>query len=120
MVTINRSLASHIEAAKVGSIQVQGVTNSNPAIIHKVPKGSAIKVYPTVAGAAGLYSSHSPISDILLESSADDIKDSVNADWDSSAAGIVSIPTIQEALYHTEAVALVPESGTWTIEITVG
>lgn len=97
--------------------QATGLTSSsyNKACFGVI-QGAAIKVYPTSAGTATVYSSCSPIADCMTDIAAGNFTTGV-ASWDAWGAGAVSAKTTQTATVPLTTVVCVPASGTWTMEI---
>lgn len=97
-----------------------GVTSSAPVVIYNVTPGSSIRIFPTSAGTANVYSSGSPqnliAADITAGNSA--VTGNTNARWSAWGAGAVTADTQLSAIVPQMAVALVVTSGTWSIEVT--
>lgn len=102
----------------VETIRETGVTSSAPVKIHKVPRGSAIKAYPTSAGTATVYSTQTPRSVSDADNTNTEIENDTNANWDAWGAGAVTVATVQEAMIPLETVAIVVTSGTWVLEVS--
>ena len=97
------------------------VTSAVVAVLYNVPKGAMVKIFPTSAGTATVYSSGSPtelINADLADPLGAAIIASTNANWDQWGAGNVTAKTVQEAQLPLAAVALLVTSGTWVLEIS--
>ncbi|MGD9842987.1 MAG: hypothetical protein AB7U99_08800 [Steroidobacteraceae bacterium] len=99
---------------------VTGVTSSAPKTISNIPIGAGIKIFPTSAGTATVYSSLSDSALVAADELAGNaaIVAGTNAKWDNWAAGAVTAATVLVATMPCSAVALVVTSGTWTMEVT--
>lgn len=106
------------KSSPVATIRVTGVTSSAPGKVHKVPRGSAIKIWPTGAGTATVYSTQTPrtISD-PDDTNAEIINDTA-VDWDEWSAGAVADSTLLVTQVPVETVAIVVTSGTWNLEVS--
>jgi hypothetical protein len=109
---------SNQPGSTVQSKTLINITSAAPGKIHKVPQGSAVKIYPTSAGTAAVYSTNTQqqISDLDTDNAA--ILASTNASWDVWEAGTVSEKTVQATVVPVETVALLVSSGTWVLEIS--
>ena len=107
------------QTRKVTTQRVEGITSSAPAKIHKVPEGSAVKIYPTSAGTATVYSTQSPRSVSDADDTNAEITGSTNTDWSVWEAGAVTTSTLQKTNVPVETIALTVTSGTWVLEVTV-
>lgn len=104
---------------RVTTYSLKGITSAAPGRMHKVPKNATVKVYPTAAGTATVYSTNTEREVSRLDEDNAGIVGSVNADWDEWDAGAVTAKKVQTVLTPVETVALVVTSGTWTIEVSV-
>ena len=103
----------------VHNVIAAGVTSSEPAALYKIPAGSSIKIYPTSAGTAAVYSTSSNPDQVALDVASGNaaILAGTNANWDIWGAGAVTAKTIQSTQLPITACALVVTSGTWTMEV---
>lgn len=99
------------------SIVYAGITSSAIKTVYDIPVGSAIRIYPTSAGTATVYSSGSPRNAVALDDTSAKITGSTNAQWSQWSAGAVTSSTTQAATVSQTAVAIIVTSGTWTIEV---
>ena len=102
---------------KINVIQHKRATSTSLKYVPGVREGAAIKAYPTSAGTATVYSSNSPIKDCETDIASGDFTTGV-ASWDAWGAGAVSAKTSQVATMPLSCVAIVPASGTWTLEVS--
>lgn len=101
----------------VDTITYSGITSSAPKTVYEIPVGSAIRIFPTSAGTATVYSSGSPKNLVEKDDTEAKITGNTNAQWSQWAAGAVTSSTIQAASVSQTAVVLIVTSGTWTIEV---
>lgn len=103
----------------VNSRRLSGITSSAPAVLYGIQVGSAVRLYPTSAGSATIYSSSSPSDKVALDIAAGNaaITGSTNAKWTAWGAGTVTADTTQQGQMSQTAVAVVVTSGTWIIEV---
>jgi len=101
------------------NIIVTGITSAEPTAAYMIPVGSTIKIYPTSAGTASVYSSSSNQDQAALDVASGNaaILAGTNANWDIWGAGAVTAKTIQSTQLPITACALVVTSGTWTMEV---
>lgn len=96
------------------------ITNSAPVAVYDIDKDAMIRIYPTSAGTATVYSSGSPqryvAADIAAGNAA--VAASTNASWTEWAAGAITSVTVLQATMPQTAIAVVVTSGTWTVEVT--
>lgn len=102
------------------TIRRAGVTSSAPVPVFNIDTGAMIRIYPTSAGSATVYSSGSPQTLIQADVTAGNaaITGNTNARWSAWGAGSVSADTVQYAQSPQKAVALVVTSGTWVMEVS--
>lgn len=100
----------------INVIQHKGSTSSLVKYVVGIKGGASIKAYPTSAGTATVYSSFSPIKDCETDIAAGNFSTGV-ASWDAWDAGAVSVSTSMVASMPVSCIALVPASGTWTLEV---
>ncbi len=95
------------------------ITSSAPVAVYDIDKDAMIRIYPTSAGTATVYSSGSPqryvAADITAGNAA--VTGSTNAKWTAWSAGAVTADTTLTATMPQIAVAIVVTSGTWNIEV---
>lgn len=101
----------------VDTIVYAGVTSAAPKTVFDIPVGSAIRIYPTSAGTATVYSSGSTRKQVEADDTSAKITGNTNAQWSQWGAGAVTATTVQAATISQTAVSLVVTSGTWTIEV---
>ena len=109
---------ANIRNTPVGT-QLTGITSAAPGVLYGISVNASIRLYPTVAGVAAVYSSGSPVANIALDVLAGNaaILANTNARWSSWGAGAVSVDTVQQALSPQSAIAVVVTSGTWVVEV---
>lgn len=110
---------SNTQSSPVATRRISGVISTSPAKIDKIPRGSVIKIYPTSAGAATVYSTSTPQKISTDDDTNAAIIASTAASWDVWGAGDVTVKTVQQANVPLETVALVVTSGTWVMEVTI-
>lgn len=103
---------------QIRTIRVEGITSSAPGKVHKVPRGSVVKIYPTSAGEATLYSTNTHQDISAGDNTNAEITGSGVADWDICGAGSVTDKVVQQVNVPVETVALVVASGVWVMEVT--
>ena len=111
---------SFLSTAGYNSKRVSGITSTAATAVYHVAQGAMVKIFPSSAGTATVYSTGSPDTLAALDiATADgsDIVASTNASWDEWAAGAVTAKTIQQASMPQTALAVVVTSGTWVMEI---
>ncbi len=96
--------------------QVTEADSTHPKAIYTVPEGSSITAYPTAAGTATVYVSTSPQSDCVDDVVAKNFSTG-SAKWQTWSSVAVSTITSEVVFANLSAVAIVPASGTWTLEI---
>lgn len=97
--------------------RASGITSAtNVQRFHNVPAGAAIKIYPTSAGTAAVFSTFTQRAVSDLDGAAGIIA-STNASWDKWEAGDVTAKTVSQVNVPLATVALVVTSGTWVIEV---
>jgi hypothetical protein len=99
---------------------VSGITSSAPKAIINIPAGGQVRLYPTSAGTATVYSTGSTLKNAQLDVATSNaaVTGSTNAKWSIWGAGSVVADTVQSALVPQTAIAVVVTSGTWTLEVT--
>lgn len=102
----------------VTTLRVEGVTSSAPGKLHQVPAGATVKIFPTSAGTATVYSTHADRELSDLDTTTANVTGSTNADWLAWEAGAVTVSTSQQALGPVRTVAVAVASGTWTLEVS--
>jgi hypothetical protein len=95
--------------------QISGVT-TRAGLAGTVRDGASVKIYPTSAGTATVKTSCSPVPDALADIAANDFTTG-RAKWDNWNNGSVTGATIAVLAGTVTGVAVVPASGTWTLEI---
>lgn len=119
MAVIHRKIVKQ-SVGSVDTYRIAGITSSDVAKVHKVPRGAAIKYYPTSAGTATAYSTHNSRDDSDSDDTAAELAGTGNtADWLASDSGPVTESTVDVAKNPIQTVALAPASGTWTLEVSV-
>lgn len=103
----------------VETIRITDITSSAPVKVHQVPEGAGIKIYPTSAGTASIYSTTAPRSISDGDNTNSEITTAGAADWDAWGAGDVTSSTTQKATVPVQTVACVVTSGTWVMEVSV-
>jgi hypothetical protein len=101
------------------SDQIAGITSAQVQAIYGIPQGGTIKIYPTVAGSATLYTSCSPLATIAADVAGSDLTTpgASALRWDASISGVVTTTDIVIAAGALKAAALKVSSGTWTMEV---
>jgi len=99
---------------------LEGITSTTDAgFINTVARGSAIRIFPTVAGTATVYSTQRPTLKLNEpDNTHAEVTGSTNRQWEAWGAGAVTALTTQQSNIPLEAAALTVASGTWSIEIT--
>lgn len=99
---------------------ISGITSSAPKGIINIPAGASIRLYPTSAGSASVYSTGSTLKNAQLDVATSNaaVTGSTNAKWSLWGAGAVAADTNQTAVIPQTMVAVVVSSGTWTLEVT--
>ena len=109
----------HNPSSYILTFRAEGVTSAALAKVHKVPRGSTIKIYPTVEPAeAAVYSSNSPSSITDAYETIADVEPDDSTVWDIWGAGAVTAKTVQQANVPLEVVVLAVTEGTWVLEVT--
>jgi hypothetical protein len=109
---------SKSSSSPVTTIRQTGVTSSAPGKVHKVPRGSAIKIWPTSEGTATVYSTNTPRTISDPDDTNTEIINDTAVDWDEWSAGAVTSSTSLVAQAPVETVAIVVTSGTWVLEVS--
>lgn len=102
----------------VSGRRYSGVTSSAPLVIYDIPIGSMIRIWPTSAGSATVYSTGSPANIAAADTTNANVTGSTNARWTAWTAGAVVAETVQGAQMNQTAIAVVVTSGTWSVEVS--
>ena len=99
--------------------RLTGITSAAPGAFYNIPLYAQIKIIPTAAGTATLYSTGSQRALVDADVTAGNaaIVANTNAQWDIWGAGAVTVRTTQQAQMPLSSIALVVTSGTWTLEV---
>lgn len=95
-----------------------GITSSAPLVVYDIPLGTMIRIWPTSAGTANVYSTGSPANLAALDTTNANITSNTNARWTAWSAGAVVAETVQSAQMNQTAIAVVVTSGTWSVEVS--
>ena len=116
----NYLVKSNKHAKQVQTMRLEGITRTTDAgIINHLARGTGIRIFPTAAGTATVFSTQTPslrLND--PDNTHSEITSSTNRNWDAWGAGAVTAITTQQVNVPLEATALTVASGTWTIEVT--
>lgn len=109
--------AGHVIPMTSGE-SVTGAISGTPKGIFNVPIGASIRTYPTAAGSAKLYSSGSPSAACSADIAVNNFVSGA-AKWTESVLSTFSSDTGEQPIsLNATCVAIVPSSGTWTLEVT--
>jgi hypothetical protein len=97
------------------SVQISGVT-TRAGLGGIVRDGASVKIFPTSAGTATVKTSCSPWPAVAADMAANNFANG-QAKWDNWNNGSVTGATIAVLAGTVTGVAVVPASGTWTLEI---
>lgn len=96
-----------------------GVETGTPGAVFNVAMGAMVRIYPTSAGTATVYSTGSNENYAATDVAAGDsaVTSSATAKWTQWSAGAVTDDTTLQAVMPQSCVAVVVTSGTWTLEV---
>lgn len=114
---MSQQFSTH-KSSPVSTIRVAGVTSAAPGKVHKIPKGAAVKIWPTSAGSATVYSTNTPRAVSDPDDTNAEIESDTAVDWDEWSAGSVTASTLQATQVPVETIAIVVDSGTWNLEVS--
>jgi len=98
--------------------QATGITStiSTFRACFGITGGAAVKIYPTSAGSANVYSSTSPMADCQADIVANNFLTG-KAVWDQWGPGLVTAKTNTTALIPSTCAVCIPSTGIWTMEV---